>query len=343
MPGIRPYPWQTDTSIGDWYYNRNWKYRGADWVIHMLVDIVSKNGNLLINVVQRPDGSLDPEAEQVLAEMAGWIAINGEGIYETRPWLIHGEGPVRAKGGHFKEDFAYTAKDIRFTSKGDNTLTRSRWAGRPRQAGHPLAGQVPGRHGEDRRRRLLGHSGPLKWTHDADGLVVDLPEKKPCDYAVALKITGEGLRGFKPELAAPAAAVIQPDASGTITLSADDADLHGEQIKVEEKAGKPNIGFWDKADESASWKVNFKDPGKYKITACLAVVAGDASAVVEVGGHSVEIKPAATGSWDKFAESELGTVEVPQGGERVVKVRSRDAQSWKPINLRWIKLDRTGP
>ena len=110
MPGIRPYPWQTDTSIGDWYYNRNWKYRGADWVIHMLVDIVSKNGNLLINVVQRPDGSLDPEPEQILAEMARWIAINGEGIYETRPWLIHGEGPVRAKGGHFKEDFAYTAK-----------------------------------------------------------------------------------------------------------------------------------------------------------------------------------------------------------------------------------------
>ena len=95
----------------------------------MLVDIVSKNGNLLINVVQRPDGSLDPEAEQMLAEMANWIAINGEAIYDTRPWLVHGEGPVRAKGGHFKEDFAYTAKDIRFTSKGDTPSTPSPWAG----------------------------------------------------------------------------------------------------------------------------------------------------------------------------------------------------------------------
>ena len=90
--------------------------------IHMLVDIVSKNGNLLLNVVQRPDGSLDPEVEQILAQMADWIAINGEAIYGTRPWLIYGEGPVRAKGGHFKEDFAYTAKDIRFTTKGDGTL-----------------------------------------------------------------------------------------------------------------------------------------------------------------------------------------------------------------------------
>ena len=143
MPGIRPHPWQTDTSIGDWFYNRNWKYRGADWVIHMLVDIVSKNGNLLINVVQRPDGTLDPEVEKVLAEMAAWIAINGEAIYDTRPWLVYGEGPVRAKGGHFKEDFTYTAKDIRFTSKGDHTLYAFAlgWPAE-KQARDPLAGQV---------------------------------------------------------------------------------------------------------------------------------------------------------------------------------------------------------
>ena len=220
MPGIRPYPWQTDTSIGDWYYNRNWKYRGADWVIHMLVDIVSKNGNLLINVVQRPDGSLDPEAEKVLAEMAAWIAINGEAIYETRPWLIHGEGPVRAKGGHFREDFAYTAKDIRFTSKGDNTLYAFAlgWPAEGKLVIRSLA-KFPGVTGKIAGVELLGHPGPLKWTHDADGLAVDLPDQKPCDYAVALKIIGEDLRGFKPELAVPAASLIQPDASGTLTLA----------------------------------------------------------------------------------------------------------------------------
>ena len=84
----------------------------------MLVDIVSKNGNLLLNVVQRPDGSLDPEVEQMLNQLADWIAINGEGIYRTRPWLVYGEGPIRAKGGHFREDFSYSARDIRFTTKG---------------------------------------------------------------------------------------------------------------------------------------------------------------------------------------------------------------------------------
>ena len=74
MPKINPYPWQTDTSIGDWYYNRNWKFRPVSWIIHMLVDIVSKNGNLLLNVVQRPDGSLDPEVEQMLEQLAEWNA-----------------------------------------------------------------------------------------------------------------------------------------------------------------------------------------------------------------------------------------------------------------------------
>jgi alpha-L-fucosidase len=202
MPGIRPHPWQTDTSIGDWYYNRTWKYRGADWIIHMLVDIVSKNGNLLINVVQRPDGSLDAEAEQALAEMASWIAVNGEGIYETRPWLIHGEGPIRAKGGHFKEDFAYTAKDIRFTTKGDGTLYAFAM-GWPAEASVVIRslGKYPGVSGKIQKVELLGHSGPLKWTHDAEGLTIQLPGRKPCDYAVAFKITGDRLRGFKPEMA----------------------------------------------------------------------------------------------------------------------------------------------
>jgi len=118
MPAIDPNPWQTDTSIGDWFYNRNWKFRPVSWVIHMLVDNVSKNGNLLLNVVQRPDGSLDPEVEQMLEQLAAWNAIHGEAIFGSRPWLVYGEGAVRVKGGSFSEDFKYNSKEIRFTTKG---------------------------------------------------------------------------------------------------------------------------------------------------------------------------------------------------------------------------------
>jgi alpha-L-fucosidase len=83
--GINPHPWQTDTSIGDWFYNRHWKYQPLSWTVHMLVDITSKNGNLLLNVVLRPDGSLDPEVETMLHQLADWTAVNGEAIYGTRP------------------------------------------------------------------------------------------------------------------------------------------------------------------------------------------------------------------------------------------------------------------
>jgi alpha-L-fucosidase len=339
MPGIRPYPWQTDTSIGDWYYNKNWKYRGADWVIHMLVDIVSKNGNLLINVVQRPDGSLDPEPEQILAEMAKWIAINGEAIYETRPWLIHGEGPVRAKGGHFGEDFAYSAKDIRFTMKGDKTLYAF-------AMGWPADGKVvirslakfPEVTGKVTGVSLLGYGGQIKWTHDADGLAVQLPAEKPCDYAVALKITGEDLRGFKPELALPQVQAIQPDNAGNYALGAEDAEMHGDGVKTENQGGQPNVGFWDKAGDWVSWKVKFKEPGSFKVSASCSTANGESALAVEIGDQKVEAKVPATGAWDKFSTVEMGVIEVKQAGDQTVKVRPRDAQVWKAVNLRWVKL-----
>jgi len=86
LDSISPYPWQTDTSIGDWYYRTGQKYKTGTEVIQMLVDIVSKNGNLLINVVQTPEGDLEPDMLQILDEIGTWTAANGEGIYGSRPW-----------------------------------------------------------------------------------------------------------------------------------------------------------------------------------------------------------------------------------------------------------------
>ncbi|MGE5610731.1 MAG: alpha-L-fucosidase [Bacillota bacterium] len=338
MPGIRPYPWQTDTSIGDWYYNKNWKYRGADWVIQMLVDIVSKNGNLLINVVQRPDGSLDPEAEQILEEMATWITINGEGIYETRPWLVHGEGRVKAKGGHFNEDYKYSANDIRFTMKGENTLYAFAlgWPTDGKLVIRSLA-KFPGVIGKITRISLLGSTNAIKWDHTADALTVEMPAQQPCKYAVALKITGENLRGFKPELAVPQVQTITPDAAGNVTLLPDDADLQG-NLKTESRGNQPNIGFWDNAGDSASWKVNFKQPGRFNVAASCATTNPNSIFVVETAGQKAEGTATSTGAWERFTEVQAGTLEIKQAGDQVIKIRPRDAQSWKAINLRWVKL-----
>ncbi len=118
---ISLYPWQTDTSIGDWFYRTGQKYKSSTDILQMLVDIVSKNGNLLINIVQTPEGDLEPDILQTLEEIGIWMAANGEGIYGTRPWKIFGERPDHSdivKAGNFNEDkLKYAGEDIRFTSK----------------------------------------------------------------------------------------------------------------------------------------------------------------------------------------------------------------------------------
>jgi alpha-L-fucosidase len=197
--GIDPHPWQTDTSIGDWFYNRHWKYQPVSWVVHTLVDITSKNGNLLLNVVLRPDGSLDAEVETMLRQLAAWTSVNGEAIYGTRPWLVYGEGEVKAEGGAFKENFQYTARDIRFTTKGKTLYAIA--------LGWPQEGTVvikslakTGDAGVNKIKcvRLLGYKGRLKFASTAEGLVVELPAQKVSDLTCALKITGSNLKAVAP-------------------------------------------------------------------------------------------------------------------------------------------------
>ncbi len=287
MPQINPDPWQTDTSIGDWYYNKNWKFRPVSWTIHMLADIVAKNGNLLLNVVQRPDGSLDPEVERDLAALADWNKINGEAIFGTRPWLVYGEGAVKAKGGHFKEDFAYSSKDIRFTTKGKALYAIALgWPEDRQLLIRSLAAREDGGN-QINQVSLLGSRGKLKWTQTAEGLKVELPSQKPCEHAFTLKIAGANL---KPVEITTVVEPIKPDAQGNFTFLADGAELHGTQIALETRNGEQNIGFWDKSDEWVSWSATVPQAGNYQVSACFAAVA-ESSYAVEVAGQKLTAKP----------------------------------------------------
>ena len=112
-------PWQDDTSIGDWFYNVRDVYKTAGQIADTLVDIVSKNGNLLMAVTQKPDGTIDDEARYTLKRLGAWLKANGGGIYGTRPWIRHKEGATELSGGAFKEDKAdWHPSDFRFTEKG---------------------------------------------------------------------------------------------------------------------------------------------------------------------------------------------------------------------------------
>jgi alpha-L-fucosidase len=340
MPKINPDPWQTDTSIGDWYYNKNWKFRPVSWTIHMLADIVAKNGNLLLNVVQRPDGSLDPEVEEMLGQMAAWIAVHGEAIYGTRPWLVYGEGGVRYKANKFAEDFSYTAKDIRFTTKGPTLYAIALgWPADGKLVIRSLA--APAGKLSIKSVGLLGYDGKLSWRQTDEGLVVTMPEKKTSQIACALRITGEDL---KPAPIQEVTAAVPADAKGSFTLSPDDAELHGDQIKLEAQGGQPNVGFWDRAEDWVSWKVKFDKPGTFQVSASCSTVHADAQIVVEVGqvppGQGLIGLPPRTSGWSTFRTVDLGRIDIKEPGEKIVKVRARDAQSWKAINLRFVRLTR---
>ncbi|TDO56757.1 alpha-L-fucosidase [Kribbella sp. VKM Ac-2571] len=181
---IHPLPWQTDTSVGDWFYNIRDVYKTAGHVIEMLVDIVSKNGNLLLNVPQLPDGTVDLECSQLLDDLGSWTQICGEGIYGTRPFRVFGEGPASVVIDGFTEDRVnWTSSDFRFTRR-DNTVYafQMAWPADGRAVIRSFAG-----HESVAAVRLLGH-GPVPFEQAHGILVVRLPETRPVDVAHCLAV-----------------------------------------------------------------------------------------------------------------------------------------------------------
>lgn len=332
MPGINPYPWQTDTSIGDWFYNRNWKFRPVSWTIHMLVDIVSKNGNLLLNVVQRPDGSIDPDVEQMLHQMADWIAIHGEAIYASRPWLVYGEGSVRTKGGHFHEDFKYSAKDIRFTTRGKVLYALA--LGWPDDGKLVIKSLATSGQGQIHKVSLLGSKERLAWSRTPEGLVVNLPARKPSLYTCGLRINGSGLT---PAPIVEEPSIVQPDHAGALVLSADAAEIHGDKLNTEERDDEMNLGFWDNPAEWVSWRVRVDKPGKYNISASVATINDGAELALVAGPNQTTVRIPTTGDWGVFKVVNLGQLQLG-GGDQVITVRPQDASTWKAINLRFVKF-----
>jgi len=118
----RTLPWQTDTSVSNksWGYIMDDTFKSPEFIVDQLIDIVSKNGNLLLNIGPRSDGTIPEPVQQVLLDVGAWLTINGEAIYGTRPWRVYGEGPTKAAAGSFHDTDVqkYTPEDFRFTTMG---------------------------------------------------------------------------------------------------------------------------------------------------------------------------------------------------------------------------------
>lgn len=189
---IRPLAWQTDTSISNksWGYIENDTFKSPEFVVHQLIDIVSKNGNLLLNIGPRPDGTIAEPVRQALLEIGGWLAINGEAIYGTRPWRSYGEGPTKVAAGSFHDTDTenYTAEDFRFTTKGDVLYALGLvWPTNGEAVIRTLA-PTPGSESVQ-SVTLLGGDSTLQFDQGADGLHVHLPPQAPAQYAYALRVT----------------------------------------------------------------------------------------------------------------------------------------------------------
>lgn len=192
---IWPRPWQTDTCIGDWHYQRGKQYKTPKTIIDMLADIVSRNGNLMLNFPLPARGMLDLEEMNVLEEITKWMSVNSSAIHGSRPWKIYGESPVAegdAKSVSFNEEKRkdLTAADVRFTTKGDTLYAFVMGWPDYQAVIKPLAANTALRVGKIQNVELLGYDGKLDWSQDNKGLKVLMPAQKPCDHAIVFRIAG---------------------------------------------------------------------------------------------------------------------------------------------------------
>lgn len=198
LPDIRPLHWQTDTSVSNksWGYIDHDTFKSPEFIVRQLIDIVSKNGNLLLNVGPRSDGTIPDEVQHILLDIGSWLKVNGEAIYGTGPWKLYGEGPTKVAGGafHDTDTEAYTAEDFRFTVKG-NTLYAIElgWPADGEAVIHSLGTNLLGTL-KIESVVLLGPNANLRFQQRTDALHVQVPAQAPGRYAYAFRI---GLGGGK--------------------------------------------------------------------------------------------------------------------------------------------------
>jgi alpha-L-fucosidase len=186
-------PWQTDTCIGQWHYKRGQKYKTAKKVIDLLTDIVSKNGNLLLNFPLPNSGQLDCQELEVLDGITKWMDTNSEGIYSSRPWKIYGEGPstkTEIKAGNFNEDKRgdFTAEDVRFTTKGSTVYAFVQGLPEREAVVKALGADSQQQPGRIQNVSILGAKGSVKWTQESGALKVQMPTEKISPIGITLKV-----------------------------------------------------------------------------------------------------------------------------------------------------------
>jgi alpha-L-fucosidase len=192
LDALRLLPWQTDTSVSihSWGYAKNDEYRNTKSLIGELVDVVSKNGNLLLNVGPKADGTIPEEARTILLQMGAWLQTNGEAIYGSRPWVLYGEGPTNVASSAMNTDRQeFTSEDVRYTThNGALYAIALGWPTNGELRLHTLWRGTPYLPGPVCSVQLLGSNSQLSWTQQEDGLHIKLPQAAPDEPAFTFRI-----------------------------------------------------------------------------------------------------------------------------------------------------------
>jgi alpha-L-fucosidase len=198
MNKITEYCWLTDDTIsmGSWCYTKDLKIKSTSKVLHDFIDIVSKNGCLLLNISPKADGTIPDNQRKVLLEIGKWLDLNGQAIYNTRPWLAFGEGPTRLKksGGFVGRKIRYTPRDIRYTRSKDGKTLYAIVLGWP-QSSELTLNRVKIDNAKGAKVTLLGYDKSIDYkVNPAKQLVISVPDlnenQRPCKDAYVFKFSG---------------------------------------------------------------------------------------------------------------------------------------------------------
>ncbi len=330
------YPWLTDTSVGPWFHQKSHAYKSPNQLIDVLVDIVSKNGCMLLNVGPTAEGAIPSAAQDLLRAIGQWLEINGEAIFATRPWLIHGEGPTRMeKTGGFSEnqDQGYTSEDIRYTRSKDGKTLYAMVLGWPGTE-VILSYMDVKRQAPNARITLLDKSQNVPYRINAMGQpVLDLSDIRMQSlegkHAYAFR-----LEGFKTGLHSQARFSLP----GSISLTPAQATLQGDEIKTQENEGRENIGYWDNTGDKIHWLVNIQQPGTWLIRGEFSCASGPSHLALSLAGQRTDTKVPRTEGWFKPQWVDFGSVTIDKPDVYHLVLAPIYGDLWKPVNVYQLQL-----